>query len=198
MPSDPTPSSSGRSSVLSRHASSGQRDKHDWSDWRLWIGSAFGLGLSPIVPGSCAALLGVGIHAVILWTLPSGQQWLVLAAAFAVVSALHFWLTPWAQKYFDDPDPSNFVLDEVSGYLFVPLVYYWVRLPAGLENWKLIVAGYLAFRVLDIIKVPPARQVDQQMHTACGVVLDDWISAFLAVGVLLLLANYTSWLQVAA
>lgn len=163
-------------------------------DWRYWVGSAGGLGLSPIVPGSCATLLGVAFHAAVVEWVPTTIQWPTLMGIFLVVNILHFRLTPWAQAFWNDPDPAHFVLDEVSGYLLVPIILEWARLPEDVNLWKTMALSYIAFRLLDIIKVPPARQVDQQMKGAWGVVLDDWISAFYAAGVVVLVARTTSWI----
>ena len=155
-----------------RHCSvSGFRDR-----CRLLFASAFGLGLMPFAPGSFGALLGVGMHLAIVFCLPEKWQWTALAACFAVVSAVHFWLTPWAQKYWDDSDPGQFVLDEVAGYLVVPLVVFTGPL------WVVVSAGFLLFRILDIIKIPPARQIDRDWHGAWGILLDDVVSGLYASG----------------
>ena len=143
---------------------------------RLIFASAFGLGLMPIAPGSFGALLGVAIHLAVVWLLPANWQWLVLAACFAAVCATHFWLTPWAQKYWNNSDPGQFVLDEVAGYMLVPLLVTTGPL------WVIVSAGFLLFRIIDIIKVPPARQIDRNWHGAWGVLLDDIVSGLYAAG----------------
>jgi phosphatidylglycerophosphatase A len=142
----------------------------------LFVASACGLGLMPVAPGSFGALLGVAIHlACVRWVAP-GYQLLALFVALFAVSAAHYALTPWAQRHWRDDDPGNFVLDEVAGYLVVPIV---VR--TG-PVWFVALAGFLLFRVLDIIKIPPASQIDQTMHDAWGVLLDDLVSGLYAAG----------------
>lgn len=138
---------------------------------RLLLASAFGLGLSPIAPGTCGALLGVAVHLIIALFAPTVWQRWLLGGAFAAVCWTHFSLTRWAQQYWRESDPSHFVLDEVAGYLFVPLL-----VTSG-DPWKLALWSFVCFRVLDIIKIPPARQVDRKMHGAVGILLDDLISA---------------------
>ena len=142
------------------------------------LASAFGLGLSPIGPGTCGAVLGVLIHILIVTLLPQNTQLTALVIAFGSVCAVHYWLTPWAVKYWKDEDPKNFVLDEVAGYLLVPILFHYGHL------WQIVLWGFLLFRLLDIIKVPPARQIDRRMHGALGIVLDDLVSAGYAVLVL--------------
>ena len=136
----------------------------------LAIGSSFGLGLSPIAPGSFGALPGVAYHVALALYAPA--SWLVpgLVLGLAAVILANHLLTPWAVKYWKDEDPGNFVLDEVAGYLVVPILF------RGGELWQVALWGFLLFRVFDIIKIPPARQIDQNMHGPWGIVLDDIIS----------------------
>ena len=150
----------------------------------LTLASAFGLGLMPIAPGSFGALLGVGIHLAIVRFVTEANQHVALIAGFLAVCVVHFILTPWAQKYWNDSDPANFVLDEVAGYLVVPLLIKTGPL------WFIVVAGFLLFRILDIIKIPPARQIDQHIHDAWGVLLDDLVSGLYASGIVYLAARW--------
>ncbi|HXV63231.1 MAG TPA: phosphatidylglycerophosphatase A [Vicinamibacteria bacterium] len=137
---------------------------------RLAVGSALGLGLAPVAPGSFGALLGVVIHVVAFFSLSRAMlPWALLGALIATILANHV-LTPWAVDYWREKDPSHFVLDEVAGYLMVPLLY-----PYG-PLWHTAVVGFLLFRVIDIIKVPPARQIDRQLSGPWGIVLDDLVS----------------------
>jgi phosphatidylglycerophosphatase A len=64
-------------------------------------------------------------------------------------------------------DPSPVVIDEAAG-LFVTLLY----LPAG----PLTVAlGFVLFRVMDIVKPPPARAAEG-LPGGWGIVVDDLIA----------------------
>ena len=138
--------------------------------WRLAAGSALGLGLIPVAPGSFAALAGVLGDAAASLLLPAGWQVPALALLLAAVTAAHVALTPWAVRFWRDEDPGHFVLDEVAGYLAVAILFRAGPLPVRLA------AGFLLFRVLDIVKVPPARQIDRDWHGPWGIVLDDLVS----------------------
>ena len=156
----------------------------------LFFASAFGLGLMPIAPGSFGALLGVAMHlGVVWWVVPQYQLWALLAC-FVVVCVTHFILTPWAQKYWNDPDPGHFVLDEVAGYLVVPMVLMCVPSFASVRVWVIAVAGFLVFRVFDIIKLPGARYIDRNWHGAWGVLLDDIVSGVYAAVVIMVIAFF--------
>ncbi|MGH9322876.1 MAG: phosphatidylglycerophosphatase A family protein [Vicinamibacteria bacterium] len=142
------------------------------------IGSALGLGLSPIAPGSFGALLGV-VYALLVFTLlPIALRPPAMFLGLAAVAAANHFLTPWATEYWKDEDPRHFVLDEIAGYLMVPLL-----LPQG-TLWQIAFWGFLLFRIIDVIKIPPARQVDQTMTGSWGILLDDLISGAYAAGLI--------------
>jgi len=151
---------------------------------KLMLATAFGLGLAPVAPGTVATLFGVALHLAIVGCVPFVHQRLALIIALISVSIVHFWLTPWAQKRWQDSDPGNFVLDEVAGYLVVPILIQTGPL------WFIATAGFFFFRIFDIIKIPPARQIDQQMHGGWGILLDDLVSGLYAVGMILLIYHF--------
>lgn len=139
---------------------------------RVFLGSGFGLGLAPFVPGSFGALVGLALHAFAFqrgWQPLDTRVWCLTWAL--LFSALHYILTPWAQRYWNDPDPRNFVLDEIVGYLCVPVF------AVDFAYWWQLLAGFVVFRVLDAIKLPGARYIDRNIHNAHGVLFDDVVSA---------------------
>lgn len=136
------------------------------------IGSALGLGLSPFLPGTCGALLGVAFHILIVLIFPVNMQLPALVFTFIFVCAANNILTPWAEEYWNTKDPGHFVLDEVAGYLFVPILFR-----EG-ELWKVVLWGFFLFRIFDIFKlIPPASLIDRELHGPWGVLLDDLVSA---------------------
>lgn len=143
----------------------------------LCLASGFYLGLGPLVPGSWGALVGLAWHLLALLVgAGDGAVRLWCLAGALVCSVVHYRLTPWAQKRWNDPDPKHFVLDEIVGYLCVPV--FWA-LPAepALPVWALALLGFAVFRILDAIKLPGARYIDNHIHTASGVLFDDVVSA---------------------
>ena len=149
------------------------------SRFRLFLASGFFLGLSPVVPGSFGALVGLAWHGAAFqlgWSDMATRLWCLWGAL--LFSAVHYMLTPWAQKYWNDSDPRHFVLDEIVGYLCVPLF----SLPQT-ELWQPL-AGFIIFRVLDAVKLPGARYIDRNIHTASGVLFDDVVSAAYSAAIL--------------
>jgi phosphatidylglycerophosphatase A len=76
-------------------------------------------------------------------------------------------------------DPQFVVIDEVAGQL--------IALIAVPLTWKTFLAGFILFRVFDIMKPPPVRQLER-LPEGTGIVLDDvaaGIFAFVAMHLLL-------------
>jgi phosphatidylglycerophosphatase A len=140
-------------------------------------GTAFGLGYAPVAPGTAGAVLGVGIFvAIALAAPPAAQPWL-LAGALAAVCVLTVALSPWAERYWGKKDPGTYVLDEVAGFLVT--VVLW-RSP------DLVLTCVWAFgvtRLLDILKPPPARQLEA-LPAGWGILADDVATSLMAAGVL--------------
>ena len=54
-------------------------------------------------------------------------------------------------------------------------------------------AAFLAFRLFDIVKLPPASVIDEKMKNGWGVMLDDMLAALWALALLLALDAATAW-----
>ncbi len=141
---------------------------------KFLIATGAGLGLLPLAPGTFGALWGPAIHLVGVYLLPKElvAPWLV--AWLLVVSWLNHVLTPWAVEKWrgntrKDADPSQFILDEIAGYLVVPLIF-------PVDPCVAAIAGFVSFRILDIVKIPPARWIDRNLHGSWGILFDDLVS----------------------
>ena len=80
-------------------------------------------------------------------------------------------------------DAGAIVIDEVAAVWLLLAV-----IPPGLLTTA---AGFAAFRVFDIIKLPPASIVDRKLHTGFGVMLDDLFAALWAWAALWAIARLT-------
>lgn len=100
-----------------------------------------------------------------------------------------FFLGVWAaQKTGEDlgvEDAGCIVIDEVVAVWFVCL---WFP-----QNWVTWTAAFLAFRLFDIVKLPPASVIDEKMKNGWGVMLDDMLAALWALALLLALDVATAW-----
>ena len=139
------------------------------------IATAGGAGYAPIAPGTCGTLVAVPLA----WALRD----LGLAPYLAVTAAitlLGIGAASLADASWGTHDSGRIVIDEVAGYLVT-----LVAVPRG--DWRALAAGFVIFRVLDIVKPPPVRQVDQRLGGGTGVVLDDVLAGLYGAPALWLL-----------
>ena len=142
---------------------------------KVFLITAFGLGLAPVAKGTFGTLLGVAIHVLVRllvgnWTV----QMVLLGIGLMVSSAITVALSPWAERYWKKKDPGFVVMDEVAGYLLVVLIF-----PLGANLPLTVLWTFLAARFFDIIKIPPARQFES-LPGGWGILLDDLMSSVYA------------------
>lgn len=125
------------------------------------LATALGVGYSPIAPGTCGTALAVPF-AWLLASLPLGPY----AAVVAAITLLGIWAASVADESWGTHDSGRIVIDEVAGYLVTMAL-------VDRSDWVALGAGFLVFRIFDILKPPPVRQVDRAMGGGTGVVLDD-------------------------
>jgi phosphatidylglycerophosphatase A len=151
---------------------------------KVLLGSACYLGYVPLMPGTFGALPGIAIYYLLWKFFPSEFLWMGLFISVLLIGLLNYYLTPWATKYWKSKDPSKFVLDEIIGFMCVPL-FYGTHDFAGTALW-----GFILFRVLDMIKIFPANYVDKHVKGSTGIIFDDVISAGYAALCLFILNYY--------
>jgi phosphatidylglycerophosphatase A len=109
--------------------------------------------------------------------------WWVAAAVtvFAVLAGI--WICGESARRLGVHDHSAIVWDEVAGMLIVML--------AAPPTWWGAVLGFGLFRLFDVWKPWPIREVDHGMRGGAGIMLDDVMAALMAVVVLLMIRHYT-------
>ncbi len=130
------------------------------------------LGRIPRMPGTAGTLGGVALF-LGLWALGLRHPAMVLGVGLGV-AALGVALTPWAQARYGKSDPQQVVIDEVAGY-FISVAIFLGTLPL----WAVAGAGFLLFRIFDILKPPPIGWVDR-MHNRWALVGDDVVAGLCA------------------
>ena len=129
----------------------------------LGLASAGGVGYFPLAPGTAGTVVGVLVF-LLYSPLPPWLYFLSTAAFFALAC----WVSGKAQAIWGEIDCPRIVIDEVAGYLIT-----MAFLPCTLTT---LAGGFVFFRVLDIIKPPPAGVADRRMKNGAGVVLDDAVA----------------------
>lgn len=137
----------------------------------VFLATGFGLGLSPVAPGTAGTIPGVLIACLINYNLP---QWWLQAAVAAVLVVISIPICTAGEKHFGTKDPHPVVADE---YLTFPLCM--IGLP--LEPWMLAVA-FVTNRAMDILKPFPARQL-QRLPGGLGITIDDAFSSLYSLAV---------------
>ena len=130
----------------------------------LLLATGFSVGRIPLAPGTFGSLLGIPLCLVLA---EIGLDVMVAAAAVAFV-LFAVWIAGKAERLIRIKDAPCIVIDEMAGItvamLGVPLT------PLNLT------AGFIAFRVLDIIKPFPARYMDAKVAGGWGIVMDDVVA----------------------
>ena len=83
-------------------------------------------------------------------------------------------------------DPSSIVIDEFSA---MPLVLLAVH--PEQRTWLVVLIAFLLFRLFDITKPPPCRQLENLPH-GLGVMADDWAAAGFSACVLFVILFFLS------
>lgn len=126
------------------------------------VASVFFIGYLPLIPGTFGSVAGVG-----LFYLLKGSSQPSYFLCILLVTILGLLTSGRVEKLVKKKDPSCVVIDEVMGML-ITLSF----MPADL---KIVVLGFLIFRILDTLKPYPAGRL-QNLHGAVGVMADDLIA----------------------
>lgn len=131
------------------------------------LASGFGAGLAPRAPGTA----GTAVALVPAWLM---LDWPLAARAAVVVVlfAAGVWICGEAAKRLRTHDHPAIVFDEIVGLLAAALVL------SGHPAW--LVAAFVLFRVFDIAKPWPVRDLDHRLAGGIGIMLDDVMAAVYA------------------
>ncbi len=127
----------------------------------------FGSGLIPLMPGTFGSLAAIPL---ILLLAPAGNVIFITATILSSIAGVYF-----CGKTATDMgvhDHGSIVWDEVAGmlltFLFVPL------------SMSTLIAGFVLFRIFDILKPWPIGPVDKTVHGGLGIMLDDILAGIMA------------------
>jgi phosphatidylglycerophosphatase A len=133
----------------------------------------FGSGLAPVAPGTFGSMVGVAI-ALGVWHFGLGTA----IAATLIATLAGFWICGESARRLGVHDHPGIVWDEVAGMMITML--------AAPRTWWGLLLAFGLFRLFDIWKPWPIREIDHGMRGGAGIMLDDVMAGFLAALVLLL------------
>ncbi len=123
----------------------------------LALATFFGVGFIPLLPGTASCLVGL----LFVWFIKSQITFFLVTIFFLFLA---FCLSGKAEKILGQKDAKQIVIDDFSGglitFLFVP------------KTLVFVVAGFFVFRMLDMIKIPPADRLEKKAGSL-GIVGDD-------------------------
>jgi len=139
-----------------------------------FLAFGFGTGLAPFAPGTFGSIPGL----ILFWlTLDFGLYvQLSIAVALALIG---IWICGESARRIGVHDHGGIVWDEIVG-MYVTLFLA----PVSVVGFVL---AFVLFRIMDIVKPWPIRDLDHSMQGGLGIMLDDLLAALYAA---LLLALY--------
>ena len=130
----------------------------------LLVATLFGVGYTPLCPGTASCVV-----AFVVFLLIKGEIAFLIFTIFIVIIA--FISSARAEKLFGIKDCKLIVIDDFAGmlitFLFIP------------KRIEFLVTGFFLFRMLDMLKIPPADKIEQ-LPGASGVVGDDLVAGVYA------------------
>ncbi len=136
-----------------------------------WPAFGFGLGLVPKAPGTFGSLLGLPLWW-FCWSYGT-FNYLLLALALFLVG---IWICGESAKRLGVHDHGGIVWDEVVG-MMLTMTFVEPSITSAL-------LGFGLFRLMDIAKPWPIRDIDHRLHGGLGIMLDDVLAAVYAALVL--------------
>lgn len=137
-------------------------------DPNMLLAFGFGSGLSRIMPGTAGTLAAIPFY-FLLSALP---LWLYIV----IVAACCVWgiyLCAYAAKKIGVHDHGGIVWDEFVGF--------WITMIAVPSGWQWLLAGFVLFRVFDMVKPWPISWLDRRVHGGLGIMLDDVVAGVMAL-----------------
>ena len=130
-----------------------------------FIALGFGSGLARAAPGTFGTLVAIPLALLLRKYFGDVEFIAVIVILFAVGA----WASQVTGRNLGVPDHGAIVIDEIAAFL---LVLFF----AG-TDWTRLAMAFLIFRLFDIFKPPPIRQLDAAMKNGIGVMLDDLLAA---------------------
>lgn len=136
-----------------------------------FLAFGFGSGLSPKAPGTAGTVVAVPLYMLFADVGLLTYTLIVLAAFVAGV-----WICATASVALEVHDHPGVVWDEFVGY--------WITMWALPTSWGWILAGFVLFRLFDIVKPWPIGPLDKRVEGGLGIMIDDVVAGVMACAVL--------------
>ncbi len=133
----------------------------------VWLGTGLGIGLvAPCAPGTWGSLPGVALAIAFAAWIP---WWWVQLPLCLILTLLAVPVCTISERSLKKKDDGRITADE---WMLYPIAT--IGLPLLAHPW-MILTSFIVIRILDIAKLPPARQI-QYLPEGWGIVADDFAS----------------------
>ena len=146
--------------------------------WATLVASFFGIGRLRPGPGTWASVATVAIWAGIAHQLSPALRTPVAITLALLVTLIGIPAATRVARASAAKDPQFVVIDEVAGQ--------WIALIGSHADWRHALSALVLFRLFDITKPFPVRQLEK-LPEGWGIVLDDVGAGLYALGVASLL-----------
>ncbi len=143
-----------------------------------FLAFGFGTGLAPYAPGTAGSLVGIAIAGL---SVPFALEWRIVIGMLLFAAGI--WLCGESARRMGVHDHPGIVWDEIAAMYLVLLT-----VPPTIVLWAL---GFGLFRLFDIWKPWPIRDLDHRLRGGAGIMLDDLAAAFYAASIL----GFGRWLM---
>jgi len=142
--------------------------------WAWAIGTFFGAGLLKPGPGTYGSVAAVLLWFGAAYLLHPAPVVLAVGTAIAALAATLIGIpaATIVARESGREDPGHVVIDEVAGQLIA-----LIAIPA---DWRHAAISLLLFRIFDILKPPPIRQLER-LPGGTGIMLDDVAAGLFAL-----------------
>jgi len=149
--------------------------------WADLVATFFGAGRMKPGPGTWGSVATVLLWALIAWRLPASYRTSAGILLSLLVIAVGIPAATAVARAAGRKDPQWVVIDETAGQLIA-----LIGVPLA---WKTFLAGLILFRVFDILKPPPVRQLER-LPEGTGIVMDDVAAGLYALAIMHLLMRF--------
>ncbi len=155
--------------------------------WAWTVATFFGAGLGKPGPGTWGSVAALLLWAVYVWGAHPSSVVLLVALAVGILLSIVLGVpaATIAARESGRHDPGFVVIDEVTGQ--------WIALLGCSASWRGALLALLLFRLFDITKPFPARQLEA-LPEGWGIVFDDVAAGLYALGVGWLLRHFIPFL----
>ncbi|VAX13400.1 Phosphatidylglycerophosphatase A [hydrothermal vent metagenome] len=143
-----------------------------------FLSFGFGSGLFPVAPGTVGTLAAIPVY-LLLARLDLLAYLLVTLLMFSV----GVYLCDVTSRELGGDDHPAIVWDEIVGYVIT-----MIAVPPKIE-W--LIAGFLLFRLFDILKPWPIRVLDRSIKGGLGIMLDDVLAGIFSAVILQYFMRFT-------